>query len=105
MYQHPVSQNAGGFISVLFTEFSEAGSDVMEGDDGGAGIESKTIVLADDHGWDTIDAVTFFTKGSIARVVETLTPRSSVNLLGYLERDTFARGSPVRIRLLDLRSV
>ena len=50
MYQHPVSQNAGGFISVLFTEFSEAGSDVMEGDDGGAGIESKTIVLADDHG-------------------------------------------------------
>ena len=51
----------------------------------------------------TIDAVTFFAKGSLARVAESLTVDSRVNLLGHLERDMFARGSPVRLRLLDLR--
>lgn len=72
---------------------------------GKAGEHLKLKLHADDVGWNTIDAVTFFTKGSIARVADTLTPFSSVNLLGHLERDTFARGSPVRIRLLDLRIV
>lgn len=51
----------------------------------------------------TIDAVTFFAKGSLARVAESLAADSRVNLLGHLERDMFARGSPVRIRLLNLR--
>jgi single-stranded-DNA-specific exonuclease len=50
-----------------------------------------------------IDAVTFFAKGSLARVAESLTENNRVNLLGHLERDMFARGSPVRLRLLDLR--
>lgn len=50
-----------------------------------------------------IDAVTFFAKGSLARVAESLTPNSRVNLLGHLERDMFARGSPVRLRLLDIK--
>ena len=51
----------------------------------------------------TTDAVTFFAKGSLARAAESLTAESRVNLLGHLERDMFARGSPVRLRLLDLR--
>lgn len=52
-----------------------------------------------------IDAVTFFVKGSIARVAESLTAGSRVNLLAHLERDTFSRGNPVRLRLLDIRLV
>ena len=53
----------------------------------------------------TIDAVTFFVKGSIARVASRLAPGSRIHLLAHLERDTFSRGSPVRMRLLDIRLV
>lgn len=53
----------------------------------------------------TIDAVTFFVKGSIARVAEKISAGSRANLLAHLERDTFSRGNPVRLRLLDIRLV
>ena len=49
-----------------------------------------------------IDAVTFFTKGTIARTVENLLPGSRAHLLTHLERDTFSRGTPVRLRLLAI---
>lgn len=52
----------------------------------------------------SIDAVTFFVKGTIARTAEKLSAGSRVNLLAHLERDTFSRGSPVRLRLLDIRT-
>lgn len=52
-----------------------------------------------------IDAVTFFAKGPLAKVAETLSSGSRVNVLGHLERDMFTRGTPVRLRLLDLRLV
>jgi single-stranded-DNA-specific exonuclease len=50
-----------------------------------------------------IDAVTFFAKGSLARVADSLVSGDRVNIIGHLERDMFGRGSPARIRLLDLR--
>lgn len=53
----------------------------------------------------SIDAVTFFVKGPLARTAETLTAGGRVNLLAHLERDTFSRGNPVRLRLLDIRLV
>ncbi|MCR4276121.1 MAG: single-stranded-DNA-specific exonuclease RecJ [Candidatus Parcubacteria bacterium] len=53
----------------------------------------------------SIDAVTFFVKGAVARATENLSTGSRVNLLAHLERDTFSRGSPVRLRLLDIRVV
>ncbi len=53
----------------------------------------------------TIDAVTFFAKGAIARAASTLARGSRANLLAHLERDTFSRGTPVRLRLLDIRAV
>ncbi len=53
----------------------------------------------------SIDAVTFFVKGPSARVAETLQAGSRVNLLAHLERDTFSRSSPVRLRLLDIKGV
>jgi single-stranded-DNA-specific exonuclease len=52
-----------------------------------------------------IDAVTFFVKVPLARIAETLTAGGRVNLLAHLERDTFSRGNPVRLRLLDIRVV
>ncbi len=53
----------------------------------------------------SIDAVTFFVKGSLARTVQKLAASSRVNVLAHLERDTFSRGNPVRLRLLDIRVV
>lgn len=53
----------------------------------------------------TIDAVTFFVKGAIARVAGELATGSRANLLAHLERDAFSRSSPVRLRLLDIRLV
>jgi len=53
----------------------------------------------------SIDAVAFFAKGALARLASTLGPGSRATLLAHLERDTFSRGNPVRLRLLDLRLV
>ncbi|MFZ2500742.1 MAG: DHHA1 domain-containing protein, partial [Minisyncoccia bacterium] len=51
----------------------------------------------------TIDAVTFFAKGALARTAATLDKKSRAHLLVHLERDTFSRGNPVRLRLLDMK--
>jgi single-stranded-DNA-specific exonuclease len=53
----------------------------------------------------TVDAVTFFVKGDMARVAETIKPNDSATILAHLERDTFSRGNPVRLRLLDIKLV
>lgn len=50
-----------------------------------------------------IDAVTFFVKGALARTTTTLTAGSRAHLLAHLERDTFSRGNPIRLRLVDVR--
>lgn len=50
-----------------------------------------------------IDAVTFFVKGPVARIAKTLAPDSRVNMLAHIERDTFSRKNPIRLRLLDIR--
>jgi len=50
-----------------------------------------------------VEAVIFFAKGALARTINTLAPNSRVNLLAHLERDTFSRTNPVRLRLLNLR--
>ena len=51
----------------------------------------------------SVDAVTFFVKGATARTISALAQGSRVNMLAHLERDTFSRGNPVRLRLLDIR--
>lgn len=53
----------------------------------------------------TIDAVTFFAKGPLARTAQMLAANGRANLLAHIERDTFSRGNPVRLRLLDIKSV
>lgn len=68
--------------------------------------EEHLKLKIDTHeGQGSIDAVTFFVKGAIARAAEALTQGSRANMLVHLERDTFARGNPVRLRLLDIRIV
>jgi single-stranded-DNA-specific exonuclease len=69
----------------------------------GKGEEHLKLKIDSHEGRGSMDAVTFFVKGSIARAVEKLAPGSRAHLLAHLERDTFSRGTPVRLRLLDLR--
>lgn len=52
-----------------------------------------------------LDTVAFFAKGSLSRTVATLANGSPVQLLAHIERDTFSRGTPVRLRLLDIKPV
>lgn len=66
--------------------------------------EEHLKLKIDTHeGKGSIDAVTFFVKGAIARAAEALTQGSHANILVHLERDTFSHGNPVRLRLLDIR--
>ncbi|MFA6279002.1 MAG: DHH family phosphoesterase [Candidatus Paceibacterota bacterium] len=69
---------------------------------GKAGEHLKLKIGADEKNT-SIDAVTFFVKGAMARTVETLVPNARASILAHLERDTFSRGNPVRLRLLDIR--
>ncbi len=52
----------------------------------------------------TIDAVTFFAKGALAHEATRLAINDRAHLLVHLERDTFRRGSPVRLRLIDIKA-
>ncbi|MDD3531633.1 MAG: single-stranded-DNA-specific exonuclease RecJ [Candidatus Pacebacteria bacterium] len=65
----------------------------------------KLKILVDAERQNTMDAVTFFIKGPIARAVDTLTAGDKVNIIAHIERDTFSRGAPVRLRLLDIRLI
>lgn len=69
----------------------------------GKGEEHLKIKIDVNEGNESIDAVTFFVKGALARATEKLVLGDYVNLLAHLERDTFSRGNPVRLRLLDIR--
>ena len=50
-----------------------------------------------------VEAIAFFAKGNLERVAETITHENRAHVLAHLERDTFSHGSPVRLRLLDMR--
>jgi single-stranded-DNA-specific exonuclease len=50
-----------------------------------------------------IDGVAFFAKGALARAALEISPGTRTNALAHLERDLFSRGTPVRLRLLDIR--
>lgn len=53
-----------------------------------------------------IDAIVFFVKGALARSADELSHLPAgrrVDILAYIERDTFSRGNPVRLRLIALK--
>ena len=64
----------------------------------------KIKLSSSDDARTTIDAVAFFAKGALARTAESLGKGSRANVLAHLERDTFAYGNPVRLRLLNIRA-
>ena len=67
--------------------------------------EHLKLKIAVNENGDSVDAVTFFVKGSIARAASRLAPGARAHILAHLERDTFNRSNPVRLRLLDIRPV
>ncbi|HCR52438.1 TPA: single-stranded-DNA-specific exonuclease RecJ [Candidatus Kaiserbacteria bacterium] len=71
----------------------------------GKGEEHLKLKISAEEGRRSIDAVTFFAKGPVARTAGALEGGSRVNMLAHVERDTFSRGNPVRLRLLDIRLV
>ncbi len=71
----------------------------------GKGEEHLKLKISSHDGSRSIDAVTFFVKGPLKRVAGTLTSKSRVNILAHLERDTFSRNNPVRLRLLDIKLI
>jgi len=71
----------------------------------GKGQEHLKLKIDLHEGKENIDAVTFFAKGALARTAEALLPGSRASILAHMERDTFSRGNPVRLRLLDIRLV
>jgi single-stranded-DNA-specific exonuclease len=71
----------------------------------GKGEEHLKLSLTSAASGRTIDAVAFFAKGALTRTAGALAPGARVHLLAHLERDTFSRGTPVRLRLLDLKLV
>ena len=65
--------------------------------------EHLKLKISSENGNNQVDAVTFFVKGALARTADALAKGSVVSILAHLERDTFSRNNPVRLRLLDLR--
>lgn len=64
----------------------------------------KAVLTTDRERPAQMDAVTFFAKGHITRVTDTHEPGARVHVLAHLERDTFSRGTPIRLRLIDIRT-
>ncbi|MBI4065971.1 single-stranded-DNA-specific exonuclease RecJ [Candidatus Kaiserbacteria bacterium] len=71
----------------------------------GKGEEHLKIKIGVNNGNESVDAVTFFVKGPAARVANSLVKNGRVNILAHIERDSFSRLNPVRLRLLDIRLV
>lgn len=69
----------------------------------GKGKEHLKLKIVSGESGRAVDAITFFAKGALAKTIKALAPGDRVNLLAHLERDTFSRTNPVRLRLLNLR--
>lgn len=70
----------------------------------GKGEEHLRLALTRDDGFDEqpLEAISFFARRELGEVATKLTERSAVTILGNLERDTFAKGQPVRVRIVSV---
>lgn len=70
----------------------------------GKGEEHLRISLTRDDGFtgDPLEAICFFARRELGDVATTLSERSTVSVLGNLERDTFTKGQPVRLRIVSI---
>ncbi len=67
--------------------------------------EHLKVTIASPEGKESVEAVAFFAKGALARTADALAAGAEAHVLAHLERDTFSRGAPVRLRLLDITLV
>lgn len=70
----------------------------------GKGEEHLRLSLLRDDGFEEqpLEAIAFYARRDLGSVLETLSERTHVTVLGNLERDTFTRGQPVRLRIIAL---
>lgn len=71
----------------------------------GKGGEHVKVTLGSTDGNTTLEAVTFFVKGNLARTLDALTRGAHVSILAHIEKETFSRVHSVRLRLLELHKV
>ena len=69
----------------------------------GKGKEHVKVTLVARAG--ALDAVAFFAKASLLLTLDALAAGGRTNLLAHIERDTFSRNSPIRLRLVDIKAV
>jgi single-stranded-DNA-specific exonuclease len=70
----------------------------------GKGEEHLRLLLVRDDGFEErpLEAIAFFARRTLGKPLEDLTNRTHVTVLAHLERDTFTRGQPVRLRIIAL---
>lgn len=70
----------------------------------GKGEEHLRLTLVRDDGFtqDLLEAIAFFARRDLGTAPERLEAGTSISVLGHLERDTFTRGQPVRLRIIAL---
>jgi len=70
----------------------------------GKGEEHLRLSLIRDDGFEErpLEAIAFFARRDLGNALTNLESRTHVTLLGNLERDTFTRGQPVRLRIIAL---
>lgn len=71
----------------------------------GKGQEHLKLRVASPNNGHSLDAVAFFVKKEMSVRAAPEAKGSRAQLLAYVERDTFSRGMPVRLRLVDLRLI
>ena len=70
----------------------------------GKGEEHLRLSLMRDDGFEQkpLEAIAFFARRDLGSTCDKLTAKSTISLLGHLERDQFMRGQPVRLRIIAL---
>jgi single-stranded-DNA-specific exonuclease len=51
---------------------------------------------------DSVEAISFYAKRQLGTICENISTHQKISLLATLERDTFTRGQPVRLRILKI---
>ena len=70
----------------------------------GKGEEHLRLSLVRDDAFEErpLEAIAFYARRDLGTALDTLPDRTHVTLLAHLERDTFTRGQPVRLRIIAL---
>ncbi len=70
----------------------------------GKGEEHLRLALVKDDGFQEtpLEAIAFFARRDLGTALQTLPNRTHITMLGHLERDTFTKGQPVRLRIIAI---